>query len=109
MSDAASPSALKRRDSILLAGFCVLLFGYPGLCGRVLTGHESVQPENAREMMADHDWLVPKCGGLPWLERPPLPHWIIGGIDALFGQYANDRVVRIGPLLMGTLIVLTTA
>lgn len=109
MSDAVFPSPLKRRDYFLLAAFCILLYGYTVLCGRVLTGHESVQPENAREMMADHDWLVPKCGGLPWLERPPLPHWIIGGIDALFGQYDNDRVVRIGPLLMGTSIVLITA
>src|SRR5262245_30244973 len=109
MSDGVSPSGLQRRDYLILARFCLVLFGYAVLRGKVLTGHESVQPENAREMMADRDWLVPKCGGLPWLERPPLPHWIIGGIDALCGQYNNDRIVRIGPVLMATLVVLTTA
>jgi 4-amino-4-deoxy-L-arabinose transferase-like glycosyltransferase len=101
-----APNQLSVRDYVLLACFCIALFGCTLVCGGVLTGHESVLPENTREMLANHDWLVPRIGGEPWLERPPLPDWIMAGIDAVCGRSDSDRVVRIGPILMTTCVVL---
>jgi 4-amino-4-deoxy-L-arabinose transferase-like glycosyltransferase len=60
-------------------------------------------------MMADHDWIIPKIGGLPWLERPPLPDWIIIGIASIFGHCDRDWIVRIAPAGLGTLVVVMVA
>src|SRR5207248_218582 len=98
--------SLSRWEYLLLAIFGFILFGGPLACGQVLTGHESVLPQNTREMLARHDWLVPRMGGEPWLERPPLPDWIMAGIDLAFATSQSDRVVRIGPILMAVCVVL---
>jgi 4-amino-4-deoxy-L-arabinose transferase-like glycosyltransferase len=60
-------------------------------------------------MLADRDWLVPKSGGRPWLESPPLPQWITVGVAALAGGADREWVVRVAPAVMGTIVVLLTA
>jgi 4-amino-4-deoxy-L-arabinose transferase-like glycosyltransferase len=105
----STPQGLHRGDSVLLAGFCLVLFGLALVGGRVLTGHESVGPQLAREMLAHHDWLIPRCGGYPWLERPPLPQWITVALALPFGRCDRDWIVRLGPILMSTIIVLLVA
>jgi 4-amino-4-deoxy-L-arabinose transferase-like glycosyltransferase len=101
---------LQSKDYLLLATFCLVLFGYAMFSGNPLSLHSARLPETAREMMASHDWLVPRSGGRPWLERPPLPHWITIAISALLGQHC-DRVwvVRLPAVLMGLSVVLMTA
>jgi 4-amino-4-deoxy-L-arabinose transferase-like glycosyltransferase len=89
----------------LLCVFCLVLFGYPVLTHPVMTGHMCVLPQNAREMAIDHDWLIPKAGGQPWLERPPLVDWIIVAIDWVCGRTDSDQVARIGPALAATAVV----
>src|SRR5258705_1880207 len=78
--------------------------------GRPLSLHEGRLPELSREMMQSHDWIIPRSGGRPWLERPPLPHWITIATSAILGQRC-DRVwvVRLPAVLMGTITVLLTA
>jgi 4-amino-4-deoxy-L-arabinose transferase-like glycosyltransferase len=104
---------LCRRDFFLLATFCLVLFGYELFSGRPLSLHEARLPETAREMLASHNWLFwifPQSGGRPWLERPPVPHWILIGTSLLLGQRCDSVwVVRLPSLLMGTLVVLLTA
>src|SRR5262249_38055342 len=46
----------------------------------------TVHCQNAREMRADGDWLIPHYGGRPWVERPPLPFWITIGVVEVFGD-----------------------
>jgi 4-amino-4-deoxy-L-arabinose transferase-like glycosyltransferase len=84
----------------------MLLFGYSLVAGRPLSGHESVLPQNAREMAVTHDWLIPTLGGHAWLERPPLPDWLIVAVDLVFGQTGNDRIVRIPAVLCAILVIL---
>jgi 4-amino-4-deoxy-L-arabinose transferase-like glycosyltransferase len=103
------PTPLRRGDYLLLAGVCVLLFGYTLLDRRVLTMHEAVLPENSREMMIDHDWLVPKYGGRPWLERPPLPQWITVAVATAAGCCDREWVVRLPPAVIALGIVLLVA
>jgi 4-amino-4-deoxy-L-arabinose transferase-like glycosyltransferase len=104
-----SDAHLRRSDWALLAGYCALLFGVALVAGRPLTLHESVLPQSAREMLADGDWLVPKKGGEPWLESPPLPQWCTVAIASVFGRCDTEAIVRIGPLLVATLTVCLTA
>lgn len=100
-------AALRRTDFLLVGCFSLLLFGYAMFDGRPLSLHEARLPETSREMMASHDWIIPRSGGRPWLERPPLPHWITVGISKVLRQHA-DRVwvVRLPSALMGCITVL---
>lgn len=38
----------------------------------------------AREMVSDDSWLVPTMNGELRLEKPPLPTWVAGAIEAVF-------------------------
>jgi 4-amino-4-deoxy-L-arabinose transferase-like glycosyltransferase len=97
---------LRRADYLLLTGACLLLFGYALIESRCLTMHEAVLPENSREMMVDHDWLIPKYGFRPWLERPPLPQWITVGFASVVGHCDREWIVRTPVVLLGTFVVL---
>lgn len=110
--DTAYPSVIPLRwtDYLLLTAFCAVLFGYVAVSGRPLTLHEARLPELSREMMAGHHWLVPMDGDRPWLERPPLPHWMMIGVAKLIGQRCDTRwSVGIPPALAGLLIVIMVA
>jgi len=97
-------------DWLLLGLFSLILFGFAGFSGRPLTMHEARLPETSREMLHHHQWLLPTSGGRPWLERPPLPHWLVIGAMKLFGGGDQfwDRVwvVRLPSAVMGMLTVL---
>ncbi len=100
---------LKSRDFLLLAGFCAVLFGFSMVSGRPLSVHESVLPQSSREMFADRDFIVPKKGGAPWLESPPLPQWVTVGVASLFGRCDKVWIARMGPTLVSACIVLMVA
>ena len=93
---------MRTKDLSLLAAFCLLLFGYCMLGFQPLTMHEVRLPECSREMQANHDWLIPRSGGRPWLEWPLLPMWITVGLATLLRQTCDTLwIVRLGSVLMG--------
>ncbi len=97
---------------ILLSLYCILLFGYSLIGGRPLTMHEARLPQTTREMVSSgnwHDWIVPKSGGRPWVERPPLPHWITAAITAPFGGIDTVWKARIPSALAGLFCTLLLA
>jgi 4-amino-4-deoxy-L-arabinose transferase-like glycosyltransferase len=96
-------------DYVLLAAFAFLLFGYSLIGGRPLTVHEARIPQSAREMLVRGDWLVPTFGGRPWLERPPLPHWLSMAVAGITNRSDRIWVYRLTPALLGTFIVMTVA
>src|SRR5262245_7289725 len=96
-------------DCFCLLLLCCVLYGYSLVQPRVLTTHEAVHCQNVREMLADHDWVIPHYGGRPWLERPPLPHWITGTIVALVGRFDWEGSYRLSAMVMGTLCVVLVA
>ncbi|MEW4566977.1 glycosyltransferase family 39 protein [Tautonia sp. JC769] len=58
----------------------VLVLGVALGDARRLTYHEAIVAQGARELLASDaaaGWLVPTLGGLPWLEKPPLAHWLV--------------------------------
>jgi 4-amino-4-deoxy-L-arabinose transferase-like glycosyltransferase len=78
-----------------------------GRAGR-LTYHEAIVAQGAREMLARGDLLVPTIGGRPWLEKPPLAHWLVavagwaaGGVD--------EAVARVPSAVAGTALAVGVA
>lgn len=95
-------------DYGVLAVFSAVLFGYACFGGRVLTQHEARLPQASIEMAQAGEWLVPTCGGRPWLERPPLPHWMTIGVASVFNVWDQVWVFRIPSALAGVACVLMT-
>src|SRR5213593_2439615 len=104
----SSEQRLQRRDYVILAIFCLVLFGHALFVGGPLTMHEGVLSQTSRAMYLEPDWIVPRMGEAPWLERPPLPQWITVAIANVVGHCDAEWVVRLGPILAGTVTVLIT-
>lgn len=106
----ARSGRLRGGDYALIVAFCWLLYGFSAFADRPLSMHEARLPECSREMMANHDWLVPRSGGRPWLERPPLPHWVEVATSAVMGRRCEDVwAVRLPAAGMGIATVVLTA
>ena len=99
---------LTRKDWLLLAAFCSVLFGFVLIDRRTLTTHETIHCQNVREMGNDGDWIIPHYGGRPWLERPPLPHLMTGSVVWLSGC-EKEWAYRLGSVFAALAIVALTA
>jgi 4-amino-4-deoxy-L-arabinose transferase-like glycosyltransferase len=82
-------SHLRLSDAVWITGIALLAVAVNlGGAGR-LSYHEAIVAQGACEMIARGEFLVPTLGGLPWLEKPPLLHWLV---------VVSDRVVPlVGP------------
>ncbi len=100
---------LRRADYGALLLLCAVLFGFSLITPRLLTSHETTHCLNVREMMTTGNWLIPTYGGRPWLERPPVPHWLTATGVAVMGEESPERAYRLGSIVMATLAVLVFA
>lgn len=103
------PHQLGLWRGLLVLGFALLLFGYAGFSGKPMSMHEARLPQVAREMQIDGRWLMPMNGERPWLERPPLPHWLLRGIGLVAGDLDREWVVRLPTAICGALTCLLLA
>ncbi len=103
--------AVARLGWMRLACLLVLsaLVFLPGLgsSGR-LSYHEAFVAQGAREMLDSGDWAYPTIGGLPWLEKPPLPWWLTVALGRIVGG-VDETVARLPSVLAATLLVLGVA
>lgn len=97
---------------LLLIVFTLTLYSFHLGSERTFTGHECYVAEAAREMVVTGDWLVPRIAGEPWLEKPPLPHWIVaavgycaGRVDEFTARLPSALAALIGILLITKLAV----
>jgi 4-amino-4-deoxy-L-arabinose transferase-like glycosyltransferase len=51
-----------------------------------LTYHEAFVAQGAREIIASGHWCHPAIGSLPWLEKPPLPFWLVAALGWCAGE-----------------------
>jgi 4-amino-4-deoxy-L-arabinose transferase-like glycosyltransferase len=58
-----------------------------------LTYHEAFVAQGAREILSSGNWAYPTIGGLPWLEKPPLPWWLVAVLGHCTGT-VNETVAR---------------
>ena len=75
---------------LIIAVFAVALFFF--LAGNwasaLFDRDESWYAEISREMLVSGDYLTPTYQGEPFLEKPPLPYWLMAGSMRIFGQNA---------------------
>lgn len=70
---------------VLLCAACALLFLW-GLGSIPLIGlDEGLYAETSREMLHTGDWVVPRCNGELFLDKPPLVYWLQAVSMSLFG------------------------
>jgi 4-amino-4-deoxy-L-arabinose transferase-like glycosyltransferase len=73
-----------------------------------LTYHEALVAQGAREILATGDWSYPTIGGLPWLEKPPLPWWLVAFLGSSTGQ-VTETVSRLPSALAAAALALAVA
>lgn len=100
---------LRPVDYLVLGLLCLVLYGFTLLNPRLLNAHETAHCLNVSEMFTTGDWFIPTYGGRPWLERPPLPHWMTAAAVYLSGDMVVERSYRIGSIVIATLTVLIFA
>ena len=72
-----------------------------GLAAPQLSYHEAFVAQGAREIVASGHWWHPAIGGLPWLEKPPLPFWLVAALGWCTGEI-TPTVARL-PSAVGAL------
>jgi 4-amino-4-deoxy-L-arabinose transferase-like glycosyltransferase len=84
-----------RWQSLIGLAFLSAVTLLPGLgsSGR-LTYHEAFVAQGAREMLTSGNWAHPTIGGVPWLEKPPLPWWLVAALGRSVGG-VSETAARI--------------
>jgi 4-amino-4-deoxy-L-arabinose transferase-like glycosyltransferase len=95
-----------RLSCLLALSAAVLLPGLGG-SGR-LSYHEAFVAQGAREMLDSGTWGYPTIGGRPWLEKPPLPWWLVAAAGRIAGG-VDESVARLPTAIAATLMVLGVA
>jgi 4-amino-4-deoxy-L-arabinose transferase-like glycosyltransferase len=99
---------LKPRDWLLLTGSVV---GFATIISALSYGpslHSVATEVSVQEMSQSGNWLVPTLDGIPWLDSPPLAHWLIA-VTGRVGSAFGFGVAAIPSLLAVLLTVLLTA
>jgi 4-amino-4-deoxy-L-arabinose transferase-like glycosyltransferase len=94
---------LIRLMCLLALSALVLLPGLGGW-GR-LSYHEAFVAQGAREMLASGDWANPTIGGRPWLEKPPLPWWLVAAVGRIAGG-VDEVAARLPSVVAAMLLTL---
>jgi 4-amino-4-deoxy-L-arabinose transferase-like glycosyltransferase len=68
---------------------------------------DAVHGQIARNMVTSGDWVIPHLDGVPYMEKAPLPYWLIAICYLLFG--VHDWVARIPTALAAVLLCFVTA
>jgi len=74
----------------------------PGLMDDVDASHAQL----ARNMVRTGDWVIPQLNGVPYMEKAPLPYWMIAVSYLVFG--VHDWAARIPFALAAILLCWTT-
>lgn len=94
-------------EIVLVIVATIVFFGCivspPGLMDDV----DAVHGQIARNMVQSGDWVIAHLNGVPYMEKAPLPYWLIAICYLLMG--VHDWVARIPTALAAVLLCLITA
>ena len=76
--------------------------------GVVLSRHEVLAAQPAREMLSDGHWIVPTFAGVPRVNKPPTTGWLIAASILVFGG-ETEWIARLPAILCGVLTAALTA
>lgn len=97
-------TAAVRRDLLILAALCALLF-FQGLGAGELYRNEGLRALLARQMLDSGDWIVPTLYGQPIFTKPPGMYWAIALCSLPFGV-VTEWTARLPSALAASLTVL---
>ena len=63
---------------------------------------DAVQAQIARNMLASGDWVTARLDGIAYLEKPPLPYWLMGVSYRIFG--VHDWAARL-PMMLAVVLL----
>jgi 4-amino-4-deoxy-L-arabinose transferase len=78
---------------LLTLALFVLIYLVPLGARPLFVPDEARYGEIAREMIADHDWVVPRLNGLRYFEKPVMGYWLHAGAILLCGE--NGFAIRL--------------
>jgi 4-amino-4-deoxy-L-arabinose transferase-like glycosyltransferase len=94
-------------EIVLVIVAAIVFFGCivspPGLMDDV----DAVHGQIARNMVQSGDWVIAHLNGVPYMEKAPLPYWLIAIFYLLMG--VHDWVARIPTALSAVLLCFATA
>ncbi len=107
MVEARAASGPWRDELVLIAIAAIVFFGCmvspPGLMDDVDAAHAQL----ARNMIQSGDWVVPRLDGVAYMEKAPLPYWLIAVSYLAFG--VHDWAARLPFALAAVLLCWVTA
>jgi dolichyl-phosphate-mannose-protein mannosyltransferase len=92
-----------------MAIFLIFCFVYLGSLSSpaIFDDADATHAEAAREMAATHDWVTLHVDGIRYLEKPPLPYWLVASCYRLFG--INETSTRLPTAITIFLLMLLAA
>jgi 4-amino-4-deoxy-L-arabinose transferase-like glycosyltransferase len=106
-SSASSARSHSRLDWILILVAAVVFFGCIISPPALMDDVDAVHGQMARNMITSGDWVIPHLDGVAYIEKAPLPYWLIAICYLIFG--VHDWVARIPIALAAVLLCFTTA
>lgn len=104
---AAQARSDSRYDWILILVAVVVFFGCIISPPALMDDVDAVHGQMARNMITSNDWVIPHLDGVPYIEKAPLPYWLIAICYLMFG--VHDWVARIPIALAAVLLCFATA
>ena len=107
-SSQVSPNAwsevLRRHWLAWTSIFLIFAFVYLGSLSSptIFDDADATHAEAAREMVANNDWVTLHVDGIRYLEKPPLPYWLVAGCYKIFGvsEWATRLPTALAILLL---------
>ncbi|HKU20523.1 MAG TPA: glycosyltransferase family 39 protein [Terriglobales bacterium] len=92
----------RKQALLLLAIIFVLVYVGSMFSPPLLDDADATHAEAAREMVARGDYVTLHVNGIRYLEKAPLPYWLVGGAYRLFG--VNEFAARL-PTVVAVLLL----
>jgi len=104
---ARHPSAHRHYEIVLMIVAAIVFFGCIISPPALMDDVDAVHGQMARNMVQSGDWVIAHLDGVPYMEKAPLPYWLIAICYLLMG--VHDWVARTPTALAAVLLCFITA
>ena len=104
---ARQPSSRRHYEIVLVIVAAIVFFGCIISPPALMDDVDAVHGQMARNMVQSGDWVIAHLDGVPYMEKAPLPYWLIAICYLLMG--VHDWVARIPTALAAVLLCFVTA
>ncbi len=101
------PSPRRHYEIVLVIVAAIIFFGCIISPPALMDDVDAVHGQIARNMVQSGDWVISHLDGVPYMEKAPLPYWLIAICYLLMG--VHDWVARIPTALAAVLLCFVTA